>query len=151
MKCPHDHKTDRLCSYPACTCDYQQISDNIGRAPAAQPAEPVAQKRAAAWRVWITDDYDAQAHYSYSTTKLSADYEPVTVADLVALANAANRAAQPQASTQAQGAAQPFQQRLHSWVVAAFGEQVAGDKIERNHRFLEESLELVQALGCTPA
>lgn len=30
-----------------------------------------------------------------------------------------------------------------------FGAAIAGDKVERNHRFLEEALELVQAAGCT--
>ena len=30
-----------------------------------------------------------------------------------------------------------------------FGPIIAGDKVERNFRFLEESLELVQSLGCT--
>jgi len=30
-----------------------------------------------------------------------------------------------------------------------FGPTIAGDKEERNHLFLEESLELVQACGCT--
>jgi hypothetical protein len=42
-----------------------------------------------------------------------------------------------------------FQQRVRAWIVAAFGETVADDHEERNHRFLEEALELVQALGCT--
>lgn len=44
---------------------------------------------------------------------------------------------------------EPFQQRVQPWLMACFGEQIAGDKAERNHRFLEEALELVQALGCT--
>lgn len=35
------------------------------------------------------------------------------------------------------------------WLNACFGAEIASDKIERNHRFLEESLELVQACGCT--
>jgi len=30
-----------------------------------------------------------------------------------------------------------------------FGEMIAGDREERNHRFIEEALELVQACGCT--
>jgi hypothetical protein len=42
-----------------------------------------------------------------------------------------------------------FQQRMREWAVACFGEAIADDKIERNHRFLEEALELVQALGCS--
>lgn len=43
----------------------------------------------------------------------------------------------------------PFQQRVHPWLLACFGELIAGDREERNHRFLEESLELVQSTGCT--
>jgi len=42
-----------------------------------------------------------------------------------------------------------FQQRVKPWLIACFGGQIAGDRIERNHRFLEESLELVQSCGCT--
>lgn len=42
-----------------------------------------------------------------------------------------------------------FQQRVQPWMMACFGEKIAGDREERNHRFLEESLELVQACGCT--
>lgn len=42
-----------------------------------------------------------------------------------------------------------FQKRVDEWLIACFGEKIARDKIERNHRFLEEALELVQAVGCT--
>jgi hypothetical protein len=42
-----------------------------------------------------------------------------------------------------------FQQRVQPWMIACFGEMIAGDREERNHRFLEEALELVQACGCT--
>jgi hypothetical protein len=42
-----------------------------------------------------------------------------------------------------------FQERVQPWLIACFGEEIAGDREERNHRFLEESLELVQASGCT--
>lgn len=42
-----------------------------------------------------------------------------------------------------------FQGRVQPWLLACFGEVIAGDREERNHRFLEEALELVQSLGCT--
>lgn len=42
-----------------------------------------------------------------------------------------------------------FQQRVQPWLLECFGAEIAADRTERNHRFLEESLELVQALGCT--
>lgn len=42
-----------------------------------------------------------------------------------------------------------FQSRIKNWMQTCFGEQIANDKVERNHRFLEEALELVQACGCS--
>jgi hypothetical protein len=42
-----------------------------------------------------------------------------------------------------------FQADVHSWLTQCLGHQVATDKRERSRRFLEESLELVQSLGCT--
>lgn len=44
---------------------------------------------------------------------------------------------------------QTFQSRVQPWLMECFGSMIAGDKEERNHRFLEEALELVQACGCT--
>lgn len=41
-----------------------------------------------------------------------------------------------------------FQARNRIWVEACFGEAVADNIFERNHRFLEEALELVQSLDC---
>ena len=42
-----------------------------------------------------------------------------------------------------------FQSRVKPWLLECFGETIANDKQERNHRFLEEALELVQSLNCT--
>lgn len=42
-----------------------------------------------------------------------------------------------------------FQARVKPWMDACFGAEISADKTERNHRFLEEALELVQANGCT--
>ncbi len=47
------------------------------------------------------------------------------------------------------GAAVTFQERVHDWMQDCFGPDISADRTERNHRFLEESLELVQANGCT--
>ena len=44
---------------------------------------------------------------------------------------------------------EPFQARVQPWLLACFGAEIAADQVERNHRFLEESIELVQASGCT--
>ncbi|WP_232457295.1 hypothetical protein [Burkholderia ubonensis] len=42
-----------------------------------------------------------------------------------------------------------FQSRVQPWLLECFGAEIAADRAERNHRFLEEALELVQACGCT--
>jgi NTP pyrophosphatase (non-canonical NTP hydrolase) len=43
----------------------------------------------------------------------------------------------------------PFQRRVQDWMIEAFSMEVCRDSQERNHRFLEEALELVQSCGCT--
>ncbi len=43
----------------------------------------------------------------------------------------------------------PFQDRVRSWTIECFGLGIADDVVERNHRFIEEALELVQACGAT--
>lgn len=45
--------------------------------------------------------------------------------------------------------AENFQGRVDRWVIECFGMDIRNDKIERNHRFLEEALELVQSLNCS--
>lgn len=42
-----------------------------------------------------------------------------------------------------------FQKRVLHWLMECFSMEICRDTTERNHRFLEESLELVQSLGCT--
>lgn len=42
-----------------------------------------------------------------------------------------------------------FQSRVADWMEACFGPEISKDIDERNFRFLEEALELVQSLGCT--
>jgi len=46
-------------------------------------------------------------------------------------------------------AAPSFQARVLPWMLECFGEAILADGVERNYRFLEESLELVQATGLT--
>ena len=65
-----------------------------------------------------------------------------------AFATAMNAALATVPPSRADGAL-PFQVRVDEWVTACFGDTIRGDKIERNHRFLEEALELVQSTGCT--
>lgn len=45
--------------------------------------------------------------------------------------------------------AHTFQRRVQPWMMACFGPEISADRRERNHRFLEEALELVQSCGCT--
>ncbi|HET8550913.1 MAG TPA: hypothetical protein VFM97_00365 [Gammaproteobacteria bacterium] len=45
--------------------------------------------------------------------------------------------------------AETFQARVAKWIFECFGSEISKDRLERNHRFLEESLELVQACGCS--
>ncbi len=44
---------------------------------------------------------------------------------------------------------QSFQDRVQPWMLECFGPKIAADTTERNHRFMEEALELVQACGAT--
>lgn len=46
-------------------------------------------------------------------------------------------------------AKEEYQLRVQKWMMECFSMDVCRDSVERNHRFLEESLELVQSLGCT--
>jgi hypothetical protein len=46
-------------------------------------------------------------------------------------------------------AGRPFQSRVDDWMQACFGPEISSDKTERNHRFVEEALELAQSCGCT--
>ena len=41
-----------------------------------------------------------------------------------------------------------FQTAVDAWMLETFGPEISADKTERVFRFLEEALELVQALGC---
>ena len=42
-----------------------------------------------------------------------------------------------------------FQGRVHEWMLKCFGPEISADTQERNYRFLEEALELVQSVGCS--
>jgi len=46
-------------------------------------------------------------------------------------------------------APESFQARVQPWMMDCFGPEISADRQERNHRFLEEALELVQACGAT--
>jgi hypothetical protein len=42
-----------------------------------------------------------------------------------------------------------YQERVGRWMLSCFGRHVSHDRAQRNYRFLEEALELVQSTGCT--
>lgn len=42
-----------------------------------------------------------------------------------------------------------YQSRVNGWMAACFGSKISLDRIERNYRFLEESLELFQSCDGT--
>jgi hypothetical protein len=42
-----------------------------------------------------------------------------------------------------------YQHLVMDWIMACFSNEIVRNRQERNHRFLEESLELVQSLDCT--
>ena len=44
-----------------------------------------------------------------------------------------------------------FHDEVDTWMLACFGEDIPFDKVERNHRFIEEALELVQAFNMPKA
>ncbi len=45
------------------------------------------------------------------------------------------------------GSFPPFQARVGLWMDSCFGPDISADRMERNHRFAEEAMELVQACG----
>jgi hypothetical protein len=68
------------------------------------------------------------------------------------VADAAAASPTPPAEQQAapkEAPREPFQHRVQPWLLQCFGAEIAADTVERNHRFLEEALELVQSTGCT--
>lgn len=79
---------------------------------------------------WGTDPTDVEA-------KRIHDDEKATCDKLYALAD------------QMKAQQQTFQARVEPWLMACFGEEIADDFRERNHRFFEEATELVQACGMT--
>jgi len=83
-------------------------------------------------RLIATDENDDEALPRYTTRRLRQEIERQT-AELRAERDAALN----------------FQGRVDPWLIECFGETIARDRTERSHRFLEESLETVQAAGTT--
>lgn len=125
---PCDNLNTTCEAYPCCPC---------GRAARdlAPAATPDAGEREA-FEVWYA--LDRSRTDSHLSLKIRA-WE-------VWQARAARSAAP---ATPDAGEREGFQARVREWTVACFGIEIADDKTERNHRFIEEALELVQACGTT--
>ncbi len=54
-------------------------------------------------------------------------------------------------SLPAPGEGEAFQARVQPWMMACFGPEISGDRVERGDRLLEEVLELLQSGGYDPA
>lgn len=107
-----------------------------------------------AWRV-LGYNFNTEA-FALDYAKWAEDIEPVRY--LVDRAHAIRLQAEVSALQQRLNIADQriseltsdsFQYRVKPWMSECFGAEIAGDRQERNHRFLEEALELVQACGAT--
>lgn len=59
----------------------------------------------------------------------------------------ARKALEAAARVRQEGVRVPFQARVAPWMQECFGPEISADRLERNDRFMEEALELVQASG----
>jgi hypothetical protein len=107
-----------------------------GAAPAVPDAKPIAWLHYAAKKPSLRR---VDFHTSPGVVEKASGWKTIPLGAL---------AATPAPET-APATAEPFQTRVRPWLMACFGEMIAGDREERNHRFIEEALELVQACGCT--
>ena len=81
---------------------------------------------------------------------LEGEVEVVRAADFdAAQATIAQQAQRIADLERGRGELVAFQSRVQPWMLDCFGPVIASDRQERNHRFLEEALELVQACGAT--
>lgn len=86
---------------------------------------------------------EAAVQYGFTPGDEDMTVYLATPEEIVALMRAVREQGQKDMST--------FQERVGQWADACFGPDWRKDRPERQHRFLEEALELVQALGTTRA
>lgn len=127
------------------------VPDGYKLAPLEPTPEIIASAAVAIWPTASPADI-ALARLAAPIVLMEMDMVPGTTVDAVAgmLATMAPayRAMLAAAPTPPAGA-ESFQSRVQPWMLATFGPEIPTDRDERNHRFLEESLELVQSCGCT--
>ncbi|WP_244133437.1 hypothetical protein [Burkholderia gladioli] len=141
----------------------------------ATPQPATADERAAFWAwfdsEWKREERDAGkitcGAWAWKTWKHLRASQAAAPADAISLLRKAHRTLACAALTQIRDgeavwteigrfldaapaeAREQFQARVQPWMMECFGPTIAADRVERNHRFLEEALELVQSLGCT--
>ena len=137
-------------------CALRAIARTRSREAARRPTEPdpagVERALDHHFAGWRSDQWEVQyRRRAYITDTIRAYLNcPIPPA----AADRADRDASVGATTRetpdvAAGGRGAFQENVRQWLLACFGPKIAADKIERNHRFIEEALELVQAAGCT--
>ena len=104
--------------------------------------EKLAKQRAKGYGGWDTDC--SQERLSEMLRSHLEKGDPVDVANFCAFLSARQEAIAKAAPAEAS-----FQDRVQPWMQECFGPEIADDRSERNHRFLEEALELVQSNECT--
>lgn len=95
---------------------------------------------AAEWTVAQLVDHTCSLAMGYGTGRddLRTEYRRFRAALLARL-----DAAEPRVRVKS------YQERVNEWMLTCFNDEIAFSVTERNHRFLEEALELVQSQGCT--
>jgi len=101
------------------------------------------------WRqAYSQKAFPALTHYTAAVERAVVDQlwsgQAASGSSQGARSDVQNGGGQPEAPTAA-----ALQQRVHPWLMTCFGPKISADRHERNHRFLEETLELVQACGCS--
>lgn len=130
--------TDLDAAKAAAQADYEQRI----RSALVEPAPAVAVPEG--WRELVQEAIDLLAERKYGNPARSPGHNArLMLQDAIAAA--------PEPPASPPPADVGFQAGVQQWMLSCFGREVSADKTERNHRFLEEALELVQALGCPPS
>lgn len=88
---------------------------------------------------------DIRESWHHVRSALAAAHAPTVSCDCSVEELARRAALAPEGRPESES----FQKRVHRWIMTCFSSEIVFSRQERNHRFLEEALELVQALGCT--
>ena len=119
----------------------------VDRFAAAMKAK-LAKKRADGYGGWDNPEECTIEHLSRLLINHVGKGDPVDVGNLAMMIHQRSSSIliSPTAAEPEKGG---YHARVDAWMKMCFGEEVAADIKERPHRFLEEALELVQAVGTT--